>query len=77
MIFDVCFLGDILLQVLEHKMPAGVPTGTYMKGVLAAVISTFAGSQTVHLYYRPLDVSMRLPKSHCFYASDIKLPLSW
>ena len=44
---------------LSHssQMPAGVSMAQYCKFTLAAMISMFAGSQTIHLIYRPLDVS--------------------
>ena len=37
-------------------MPAGVSLAQYSKFTLSAMITMFAGSQTVHLIYRPLDV---------------------
>jgi hypothetical protein len=36
-------------------MPAGVSTFTYVKFATAALLSMLAGSQTVHMYYRPLE----------------------
>lgn len=36
-------------------MPAGVSWGTYLKFFSAAMVSMMAGSQLVHIYYRPLD----------------------
>jgi len=36
-------------------MPAGVSTFTYVRFATAALLSMAAGSQTVHLYYRPLE----------------------
>ena len=36
-------------------MPAGVPWPQYIMFATAAMLSMFAGSQTVHLIYRPLD----------------------
>nr|CAI5830794.1 unnamed protein product [Callosobruchus analis] len=36
-------------------MPAGVSWGTYVKFFTAAMLSMMAGSQVVHMYYRPLD----------------------
>jgi len=35
-------------------MPAGVSTTTYVKFASSALLSMAAGSQFVHLYYRPL-----------------------
>jgi len=36
-------------------MPAGVSTFTYVRFATAALLSMAAGSQAVHLYYRPLE----------------------
>ncbi|KAM3963560.1 ubiquinol-cytochrome c reductase complex assembly factor 6 sloth 2 [Aphomia sociella] len=36
-------------------MPAGVTWGQYISFSVAAMISMLAGSQFVHLYYRPLQ----------------------
>lgn len=36
-------------------MPAGVSWSEYLRFATAALLSMFAGSQTVHMYYRPLD----------------------
>jgi len=36
-------------------MPAGVSWPTYLKFFVAAGLSMFAGSHTVHTFYRPLD----------------------
>ncbi|XP_012157475.1 uncharacterized protein LOC105664497 [Ceratitis capitata] len=36
-------------------MPAGVSWGQYMKFLSAAMLSMMAGSQLVHMYYKPLD----------------------
>ncbi|XP_044736278.1 protein brawnin [Chrysoperla carnea] len=36
-------------------MPAGVSWPTYLKFFAAAMLSMMAGSQVVHMYYRPLD----------------------
>ncbi|XP_050300602.1 protein brawnin [Anthonomus grandis grandis] len=36
-------------------MPAGVSWGQYLKFSTCALLSMFAGSQLVHIYYRPLD----------------------
>lgn len=36
-------------------MPAGVSWGQYLKFTACALLSMAAGSQMVHLYYRPLD----------------------
>jgi len=36
-------------------MPAGVSTKTYLKFATSALLSMAAGSQFVHLYYRPLQ----------------------
>lgn len=36
-------------------MPAGVSWGQYSKFFVAAMLSMLAGSQVVHMYYRPLD----------------------
>lgn len=35
-------------------MPAGVSWGQYISFSLAALISMLAGSQVIHLHYRPL-----------------------
>jgi len=39
----------------ENKMPAGVGWSRYLKFSASALLSMMAGSQVVHLYYRPLD----------------------
>ncbi|XP_036319174.1 uncharacterized protein LOC118733747 [Rhagoletis pomonella] len=36
-------------------MPAGVSWVQYMKFFSAAMLSMMAGSQLVHMYYKPLD----------------------
>lgn len=36
-------------------MPAGVSWSTYLKFTAAALLSMFAGSQVVHVYYKPLN----------------------
>lgn len=36
-------------------MPAGVTWGVYLKFATAAMLSMLAGSQVVHMLYRPLD----------------------
>lgn len=36
-------------------MPAGVSWGKYLKFTTCAFLSMLAGSQVVHVYYRPLD----------------------
>jgi len=36
-------------------MPAGVSWGQYLRFTAAALLSMMAGSQTVHLIYRPLE----------------------
>ncbi|XP_016938809.1 ubiquinol-cytochrome c reductase complex assembly factor 6 [Drosophila suzukii] len=36
-------------------MPAGVSWGQYMKFLGCALAAMMAGSQAVHLYYRPLE----------------------
>ncbi|XP_048525570.1 protein brawnin [Dendroctonus ponderosae] len=36
-------------------MPAGVSWGKYLKFTTCAILSMLAGSQVVHIYYRPLD----------------------
>ncbi|KAH8266324.1 ubiquinol-cytochrome c reductase complex assembly factor 6 [Drosophila bipectinata] len=36
-------------------MPAGVSWGQYMKFLGSAMLAMMAGSQAVHLYYRPLE----------------------
>lgn len=41
-------------------MPAGVSWGEYLRFVAAAMISTIAGAQTVHYYYKPLEDFKRL-----------------
>lgn len=35
-------------------MPAGVPWGEYIKFSVSAMVSMAAGSQVVHIYYKPL-----------------------
>ena len=42
-------------QWLEQRMPAGVGWPQYLKFCSAAMVTMFAGSQCVHLIYRPLD----------------------
>ncbi|KAI0218813.1 hypothetical protein LSAT2_029535, partial [Lamellibrachia satsuma] len=36
-------------------MPAGVSWGTYLRFATVAMLTMMAGSQTVHMIYRPLD----------------------
>ncbi|XP_028031894.1 uncharacterized protein C12orf73 homolog [Bombyx mandarina] len=36
-------------------MPAGVTWGQYISFSIAAMLSMLAGSQVVHLYYKPLQ----------------------
>ncbi|XP_073832461.1 ubiquinol-cytochrome c reductase complex assembly factor 6 sloth 2 [Musca autumnalis] len=36
-------------------MPAGVSWGQYLKFMSCAVLSMMAGSQLVHMYYKPLQ----------------------
>lgn len=36
-------------------MPAGVSWGQYLRYTAAAMLSMFAGAQTVHMLYRPMD----------------------
>ncbi|KAH8238259.1 hypothetical protein KR032_001640 [Drosophila birchii] len=36
-------------------MPAGVSWGQYMKFLGSAMLAMMAGSQAVHMYYRPLE----------------------
>ncbi|KAH8387948.1 hypothetical protein KR093_010445, partial [Drosophila rubida] len=36
-------------------MPAGVSWGQYMKFLGSAMLAMMAGSQAVHLYFKPLD----------------------
>ncbi|XP_068158108.1 ubiquinol-cytochrome c reductase complex assembly factor 6 [Drosophila tropicalis] len=36
-------------------MPAGVSWGQYMKFMGCALLAMMAGSQSVHLYFKPLD----------------------
>lgn len=36
-------------------MPAGVTWGVYLRYTAAALLSMMAGSQVVHMYYRPMD----------------------
>ncbi|XP_055910113.1 ubiquinol-cytochrome-c reductase complex assembly factor 6 [Eupeodes corollae] len=36
-------------------MPAGVSWGQYTKFFISAMISMMAGSQLVHIYYKPLQ----------------------
>lgn len=36
-------------------MPAGVTWGVYSRFMVAALLSMFAGSQTVHYLFHPLD----------------------
>ena len=36
-------------------MPAGVSVGQYTKFLLASLLSMAAGSQLVHMYYKPLQ----------------------
>merc|ERR1712004_579134 len=42
-------------KIYSKKMPAGVSWPTYLKFFVAAGLSMFAGSHTVHTFYRPLD----------------------
>jgi hypothetical protein len=36
-------------------LPPGVTLGQYLKFTIAALTTMFAGSQVVHIYYRPLQ----------------------
>lgn len=36
-------------------MPAGVDWPTYLKFTTAALLAMLAGSQTVHMFYKPLN----------------------
>ncbi|XP_074114672.1 ubiquinol-cytochrome c reductase complex assembly factor 6 sloth 2 [Cotesia typhae] len=36
-------------------MPAGLSTGAYIRFCIVATLTAFAGSQVVHMQYRPLD----------------------
>ncbi|EDW30504.1 GL26822 [Drosophila persimilis] len=36
-------------------MPAGVSWGQYTKFLASAMLAMMAGSQAVHLYYKPLE----------------------
>jgi len=36
-------------------MPAGVSLGYYLRGLGASLLFMFAGAQTVHVIYTPLD----------------------
>lgn len=36
-------------------MPAGVSWNAYVKFLCASLVTMFAGSQTVHIIYRPLE----------------------
>lgn len=36
-------------------MPAGMGWGPYLRFFITATLTAFAGSQTVHLIFRPLD----------------------
>jgi len=36
-------------------MPAGVTWGAYLKFTAAAMVSMFAGAQTIHVFYQPLS----------------------
>jgi len=36
-------------------MPAGVSWSAYLKFTFATMLAMFAGAQTVHLIYRPMD----------------------
>ncbi|CAH2093787.1 unnamed protein product [Euphydryas editha] len=36
-------------------MPAGVTWGQYLRFSMAALVSMLAGSQMVHIYYKPLQ----------------------
>ncbi|EDW06327.1 protein BRAWNIN [Drosophila mojavensis] len=36
-------------------MPAGVSWGQYMKFLGSAMLAMMAGSQAVHMYFKPLD----------------------
>lgn len=36
-------------------MPAGVSWGQYLKFFTSAMLAMMAGSQIVHMYYKPLD----------------------
>lgn len=48
---------DIILRRIVHcAMPAGVSWGQYLKVATAAMVSMLAGSQAVHVVYKPLEV---------------------
>ncbi|KAL8609909.1 hypothetical protein ACOMHN_016384 [Nucella lapillus] len=36
-------------------MPAGVTWGSYLRLFTASMLTMFAGAQTVHVIYKPLD----------------------
>lgn len=36
-------------------MPLGVPLRRYVTFMAASLLTMFAGAQTVHVYYKPLD----------------------
>ena len=48
---------DICAVDVADRMPAGVSWGTYLRFATVAMLTMMAGSQTVHMIYRPLDVS--------------------
>ena len=50
-------------------MPAGVTWPVYLRFTVAAFLAAAAGSQVVHLIYRPLNVSADL-RRHDYRASD-------
>lgn len=50
-----CVAEPYLSLVILHSMPAGITWGAYLRFLIAAGLSMFAGSQVVHMLYRPLD----------------------
>ena len=55
-------------------MPAGVSMGRYLTFTTAAILSMFAGSQAVHLVYRPLDDLPELVDKYYAEHPEIKKP---
>ncbi|XP_017768820.1 PREDICTED: uncharacterized protein C12orf73 homolog [Nicrophorus vespilloides] len=54
-------------------MPAGVSWPRYLKFLSAAMLSMFAGSQTVHIYYNPLkDLDVYIEKERKLHNLDEK-----
>ena len=50
-------------------MPAGVSWPIYLKHATIGLLTMFAGAQTVHMIYRPLDVCTALLTSNKLYAA--------